>query len=108
MKIELYDVVRQIPRGYVASYGKVAEQLDIQYDIKTSGYIVGRILSTMSEAEWLSWTWCPWQRVINKQWYISTMKLGRKWLIQKQLLEAEGIEIMNDSVDMIKYAWKRK
>ncbi|MBP6086311.1 MGMT family protein [Patescibacteria group bacterium] len=54
MKIELYEVVRQIPRGYVASYGKVAEQLDMQYDIKTSGYIVGRMLSTMSEAEWLS------------------------------------------------------
>lgn len=100
MKQELLDIVSTIPYGKVTSYGKVAEQLDIQYDIKTSGYIVWRLLSWMTDEECFRY---PWQRVINKQWYISTLKLGTKWLIHKQLLEKEGVEIINDTVDMKKY-----
>jgi methylated-DNA-protein-cysteine methyltransferase related protein len=108
MKEEIYSLVQEIPKGRVTSYGLVAQQLDIRYDIKTSGWIVWRMLSTMSEGEWKAGLGCPWQRVINRQWYISTMKLGTKWLIQKQLLEREGIEIINDTVDMKKYGWNRK
>jgi alkylated DNA nucleotide flippase Atl1 len=66
MKQEIYTLVQEIPRGKVTSYGLVAEQLDMRYDIKTSGYIVGRMLSTMSEVERKAQV-CPWQRVINKQ-----------------------------------------
>ena len=102
MRTELFDIVSRIPYGKVTSYGVVAQRLDMYCDIKTSWYIVWRLLSTMTEAERMHW-WCPWWRVINKQWYISTLKLGRKGLIQKQLLEKEKIEIINDTVDMKKY-----
>ena len=105
MKVELLEIISRIPYGKVTSYGKVAEQLDIHYNIKTSWYIIWRLLSWMSDEECFIY---PWQRVINKQWYISTLKLGTKWLIHKQLLDKEWIEIINDTVDMKKYGfvWK--
>lgn len=105
MKEKMLEVVARIPYGKVTSYGAVAIQLDIEFDIKTSGYIVWRLLSSMPESERMIY---PWRRVINKQWYISTLKLGRKWLLQKQLLEKEKIEIVNDIVDMKKYGYNWK
>jgi methylated-DNA-protein-cysteine methyltransferase related protein len=102
MKGEMLSIVADIPNGKVMAYGDVASQLDITYDIKTSGYIVWRMLSSMPESEWMKY---PWWRVINKQWYISSLKLGRKWLLQKQLLEKEWIEVINDTVDMKKYRY---
>ena len=105
MKEKMLEIVARIPFGKVTSYGLVAQQMDIEYDIKTSWYIVWRLLSSMPESERMVY---PWRRVINKQWYVSTLKLGRKWLLQKQLLEKEKIEIVNDTVDMKKfwYNWK--
>lgn len=102
MKTELLELVREIPYARVTSYGMLAQILDIRYDIKTSGYIVGRLLSSMPQSER---TTCPWRRVVNKVGYISSLKLGRKWLLQKQLLEKEWLLIINDSVDIVKYGY---
>ncbi len=103
MKPQLLDLVREIPYARVASYGVLAEILDIRYDIKTSWRMVGRMLSSMPEAERQT---CPWRRVVNRMGYISALKLGKKGIIQKQLLEREWIELINDSVDMAKYGWR--
>ncbi|MFA7284231.1 MAG: MGMT family protein [Candidatus Absconditabacterales bacterium] len=102
MKPQIIQVINQIPFGKVCSYGSVAAQLDIQCDIQTSGWMVGKVLSSLPQHERDS---CPWRRVINKQGYIAALKLGHKGLIQKQLLEAEGIAIEQGSIDMRKYAY---
>lgn len=103
MKSNLITIVNQIPSGKVVSYGQVAEQLCLQFDITTSGWLVGRMLSSMSQEERND---LPRQRVINKQWIISTLKLGEKWLIQIALLKSEWVEVYNGVVDINKYGWK--
>ncbi len=103
MKTDLIAIVNQIPSGKVVSYGQVAEQLCLQFDITTSGRLVGRMLSSMTQDERNK---LPRQRVINKQWIISTLKLGEKWLIQIALLKGEWVEVNNGVVDMNKYGWK--
>ena len=103
MRKQLFDLVAEIPYGHVVSYWALAVQLDVRYQIKTSWRMVWRMLSSMPESERMS---CPWRRVINRQWYVSALKLGTKWLIQKQLLEKEWIAIINDTIDMKKYEWK--
>lgn len=105
MKQELLELVRQIPYAHVTSFGRVAELLNIQYDIKTSGWMVWRMLSSMPKSERIA---CPWRRVVNRVGYISSMKLGQRWIVQKQLLEKEWIDVINDSVDMKKYGRNRK
>ena len=52
MKTQLLQLIDNIPLGKVVSYGQVATQLNIQYDIQTSGWLVGRMLSQLSKDEW--------------------------------------------------------
>lgn len=99
----MIELVNQIPHGKVLSYGRLAEQLNILTGETTSGWSVGRLLSSMPEKDRAQ---LPWQRVINKQWYISTLKLGRKWLEQIRLLREEWVEVNSEwYVDMKIYEW---
>ncbi|MBP6910729.1 MGMT family protein [Patescibacteria group bacterium] len=45
MKAEIMEIMTWIPYGRVTTYGHVAELLDIHYGMKTSGRMVGKILS---------------------------------------------------------------
>ncbi len=105
MKTEILEILTWIPFGRVTSYGHVAELLDIHFGIKTSGWMVWKILSSMNAEEQLRY---PWRRVINKEWYVSSMKLWERWLRHKILLEKEKISIINDVVDMKKFGRKRQ
>ncbi len=101
MKPELIELINNIPFARVCSYGTVAVQLELQYGIQTSGRMVGKVLSALTPHG------CdgPWRRVINKQWYISALKLGQRGIIQTDLLELEGIEVNNGFVDMSSYEY---
>ena len=105
MKQELIWLIQSIPYGMVASYGELAKQLDIKYGIHTSWWIVGRVLSSMPEHEWKTGSFFPWWRVINKQGFISTLKLGEKWIEQIKLLQDEGIHVNVGVVDMRIYEY---
>lgn len=99
----LITLVNQIPHGRVLSYGRLAEQLNIITGETTSGWSVGRLLSRIPTADRAQ---LPWHRVINKQWYISSLKLWAKWLEQIRLLKEEWVEVNNEwYVDMVKYEW---
>jgi len=67
MKESVVRLIQRIPYGMVVSYGELASQLDRQYGIYTSGWMVGRMLSSMSPSEWKDTPVCPRWRVINKQ-----------------------------------------
>lgn len=64
MKAEIMEILTIIPHGRVTTYGHVAEILDMDYSIKTSGWMVGKILSGMNAEEQIRY---PWRRVINKE-----------------------------------------
>jgi len=104
LKPDLIKLVNQIPHASVISFGVLAQQLNIMTDATTSWRAVGRILTSMTTEERKL---CPRRRVINKQWYISTLKLGQKWLIQIDLLKNEWINVSHDwYVDMSQYEWR--
>jgi methylated-DNA-protein-cysteine methyltransferase-like protein len=91
---KVFEVVNAIPTGRVTSYGSVGAVLGI------SGWEVGRLLSGLKEELWDS---VMWQRVVAKDGFISSMKLGFRGQLQKELLMKEGIEIQGDSVVMDKH-----
>lgn len=105
MKQELIWLIQRIPYGMVVSYGELAIQLDKHYGVHTSGWLVGRTLSSMSPAERKHDMVCPRWRVINKQWIISALKLWQKWLDQIKLLESEWIQVNDGQVDMKVYEY---
>jgi alkylated DNA nucleotide flippase Atl1 len=97
LKQQLLFEVNKIPAGKVLSYGEIGTKVGI------SGWIAGRILSGMTEEEMKQYAW---QRVVNKQGYISALKLGFRGNLQIELLRAEGIEIPDSTVDMEVYSWR--
>jgi alkylated DNA nucleotide flippase Atl1 len=95
-KQKVIDLVNTIPAGKVTNFGTIGKQIGI------SGQMVGWILSGMREDEW---SICPWYRVVAKDGYISSLKLGTKGLLQKQILQTEGYQFIEDCVDMGKHFW---
>ena len=78
----IYEIVRQIPPGKVASYGQIA---------RIVGDCTPRMVGYAMSATPLG-SDIPWQRVINSQGRISVHGHGIGTSLQRQLLEEEGVE----------------
>ena len=90
-------IIRQIPKGRVTTYGTIATLAGLP----RGGRLVGGVLHFNTEGEDL-----PWQRIINRHGFISTKCLEHPKVLQKALLEDEGIEVSSDfMVDLKKYGW---
>jgi methylated-DNA-protein-cysteine methyltransferase-like protein len=103
----VWDLVRQIPRGNVSTYGQIALMIPPPEGVEASEYrAVG--------ARWVGAAMAacpddvPWQRVINAQGKVSVRRGGGEQL-QRHLLEEEGVEFDDhDRVDLKKYGWQGK
>jgi methylated-DNA-protein-cysteine methyltransferase-like protein len=99
---QVWELVRQIPRGRVATYGQIALMLPPPQGVDFENYKafgprwVGGAMAACPDD-------VPWQRVINSQGKISQRPGAEK---QRMLLEEEGIEFVKDRVDLKKYGWK--
>ncbi len=78
----IYDVVRRIPAGRVATYGQVARLAGLPRHARQVGYAL-RALEDDA---------VPWHRVINAAGAISRRADPMFVDVQRQLLQAEGIE----------------
>jgi methylated-DNA-protein-cysteine methyltransferase-like protein len=96
----IYEIVRQIPQGRVATYGQVAELSSLAGKARVVGYALYRVDMQTSDI--------PWQRVVNAKGEISLspLRFGTDYL-QRSLLENEGISF-NDAgkIDLRKYLWQ--
>ncbi len=89
-KERIIEEVNKIPFGKVTSYGAIGKA------IGTSGWAVGIVLSGLSEEECQG---IAWQRVVAKNGAISSLKLGFRGNVQINILESEGVEVINNSVE---------
>jgi len=101
---QVWELVRQIPRGKVAAYGQIALMLPPPNGVEFEAYKafgprwVGGAMANCPDD-------VPWQRVINSQGKISPRPGGAEK--QRLLLEQEGVEFdAKDRVDFKKYGWK--
>jgi len=92
----IYRVVGEIPKGTVTTYGQVARNAG-----GCSPRNVGYALSALPDDLDL-----PWHRVINRQGRISLRSGPGGELIQREMLESEGVVFNeNDQVDLGRYGW---
>jgi len=92
----IYRVVRQIPRGKVATYGQIARIVD-----RCTARMVGYAMAALRGR-----TDVPWQRVINSKGEISTRSRGEGAHRQRKLLEKEGIRFdQRGRVNLRKVQW---
>ena len=78
----IYRVVRRIPKGRVATYGQVASLAGLAGHARQVGYA----LHALPDG-----TIVPWHRVVNSAGRISTRSTAGGDLVQRVLLEREGI-----------------
>ena len=91
----IYDVVKTIPAGVVATYGQVAAIVGC--GPRLVGYALASLPAGMD---------VPWQRVINSQGKISTRRDGAADPRQRQALIREGIVFsLKGTVDLKRFGW---
>jgi methylated-DNA-protein-cysteine methyltransferase-like protein len=95
---QIYAVARQIPSGKVATYGQIAAIVGRGCSARQVGYAMAALKRDDKGV--------PWQRVINSQAKIS-LRHDQGGAIQRQLLEAEGVEFDNeDRTDFDRFGWE--
>ncbi|MBN2048332.1 MAG: MGMT family protein [Anaerolineaceae bacterium] len=96
---EIYQIVRLIPKGNVATYGQIAA-MHGGCGARQVGYALHHLKEIPHDAE------VPWQRVINARGEVSLHGGGLGSSIQMQLLAEEGIEFdVRGRVDFERYQW---
>ena len=93
----IYDVVRQIPRGRVASYGQVAALAGN----RRWSRVVGYALHVNPDPDGI-----PCYRVVTKDGRVSDAFAFGGGNRQVELLMADGVEFVDGHVDMNKYQWE--
>ena len=94
----IYDVVKQIPYGKVATYGQVAALAGS----KRWARVVGYALHANPDPENI-----PCFRVVNRFGEVSKAFAFGGENRQIELLKAEGVEFVDGRVDMDKYQWNQ-
>ena len=90
------EIVKLIPFGKVTSYGAIARTIGISSSART----VGWVLNSVKERENI-----PCHRVVNRNGDLSGKHHFATPTLMKDLLLAEGIEFIEERVDMEKYFW---
>ena len=97
----VYDVVRKIPKGRATSYGDIAEYLGTKGSARTVGYAMNNAHSVSPPI--------PAHRVVNRNGLLTGKHHFGSPTMMQQLLENEGIKIINDQVqDFENIRWNPK
>jgi methylated-DNA-protein-cysteine methyltransferase related protein len=94
----IYNVVRQIPEGKVATYGQIAELSNLAGKARVVGYALFRVDINSD---------IPWHRVVNAKGMVSQspFRQGADFQ-QRSLLEQEGVKFNSDSkINLKEYGW---
>ncbi|MCI5918268.1 MAG: MGMT family protein [Roseburia sp.] len=95
---KIYEVVKQIPKGNVATYGQVAALAGNRRWARVVGYALH---ANPSPDE------IPCYRVVNREGRLSEAFAFGGRNRQQDLLEQDGIEVVDGKVDLKKVQWSR-
>lgn len=94
----IYDVIYQIPRGNVASYGQIAALAGNRRWARVVGYALHAIPEGSD---------IPWHRVVKKNGEVFGGAESSGGKNQTELLQKEGVGFVDGYVDMERYQWKK-
>jgi methylated-DNA-protein-cysteine methyltransferase-like protein len=90
----VYNVVKQIPRGRVLTYGAVARFLRLRGGARSAG----RAMAATPRGQGI-----PWHRVVGEGGRILVPEPYTS--LQKKLLETEGVKVVESRVDLKRHLW---
>lgn len=92
----IYEVVRAIPWGRVATYGQVARLAGLPGSARQVGYALHALPNDLE---------VPWQRVVNAKGRVSSRAEPLLEDVQRELLMAEGIVFRHGRLDLSRFRW---
>ena len=97
LRQRIFTIVKEVPKGYIATYGQVASLAGLP------GYarVVGQTLSELPRD-----TQLPWHRVISAAGKISVLEDSESFLEQKKRLLNEGITFTKTRINLKEYQWQ--
>lgn len=93
----IYEAVKKIPKGKVATYGQIAKMAGNERMSRA----VGNALHKNPEPDKI-----PCYKVVNYKGELASEFVFGGRDVQAKLLEADGIEVVNNKVDLNKYGMK--
>ena len=93
----IYETIRDIPRGNVASYGQIAEIAGIPRGARQVGWALRQLAPGQD---------VPWHRVITASGRIAFEPGSAAFEKQKSLLMEEDIIVNAGRVDMRRFGWQ--
>ena len=93
----IYEAVKKIPKGKVATYGQIAKMAGNERMSRA----VGNALHKNPEPDKI-----PCYKVVNSKGELASEFVFGGRDVQAKLLEADGIEVVNNKVDLNKYGMK--
>ena len=101
---QVYAVVRQVPRGKVTSYGRIAAMLGRPHAARAVGYALNALRDKKDDPAYQD---IPWQRVVNSQGRISIVNREYNVNVQAKLLREEDVVVSDDlKIDLDIYLWE--
>lgn len=95
----IYDIIEQIPRGKVASYGQIAGLAGNQRWARVVGYALHALPHESN---------IPWHRVVKKNGEVIGGSESSGGKLQTELLKGEGVGFVDGHVDMEQYQWRKR
>jgi methylated-DNA-protein-cysteine methyltransferase-like protein len=93
---KVYELVRQVPAGYVVTYGQIAGVLGDPRRARTVGWAMRACPEDV-----------PWHRVVNAKGGLSTRSAWKGFHPQRALLEDEGVAFDDDGlIDLESQGWR--
>jgi len=92
---KVYRLVQRIPRGRVLTYGALAKTLRLPGGARTAG----RAMASTPSGKGI-----PWHRVVGERGKI--LIRGPYAMLQKKLLESEGVKLIESRVYLKLHGWK--
>ncbi|MEX0635592.1 MAG: MGMT family protein [Ferruginibacter sp.] len=91
---DVYDVVRQIPKGRVTSYGAIAGYLGIKLSARMVGWAMNAAHQVSPKV--------PAHRVVNRNGMLTGKHHFETPNLMEELLKKEGILVSNETVEHFK------
>jgi len=93
----VYEVLRQVPKGKVTTYGDIARLIGAPRSARQVGWALHNNPEPIKN---------PCHRVVFKDGSVCTGFAFGGCEVQIQLLEAEGVPVVNGKIDVKKYRWE--
>jgi methylated-DNA-protein-cysteine methyltransferase-like protein len=92
----IWQTVREIPPGHVATYGQIAELAGLPRRARLVGYALHSLPEDIP---------VPWHRVITARGELAFPRDSRLYRIQRRRLLAEAVLVTGHRIDLKKYRW---